>query len=102
MHSFLTLIVPFEVCVQVHALAAAIVCGAEDTGVLGNLPAILPEVVQKEIFVGQIALTFQAVLQFLENLSRWSLAVVFQLAGIVRGGLPAVKFNDIHFPASLL
>ena len=62
MHSFLTLIVPFEVCVQVHALAGAVVSGAEDIGVFWNLPAIFPEAVQEEILIGQTAPAFQAVL----------------------------------------
>ena len=95
--SFLAFIMPFEIDVQVYALAAAVVSGAEDAGVLGDFPAIFPEAVQEKILVGQITLAFQPVLQLLEYLGGGPLARIFQFAGIVRGGFPAVKLNDIHF-----
>ena len=63
---FLALVEPLEVCVQVHALAGAVVSGAEDIGVFWNLPAIFPEAVQEEILIGQTALTLQAVFQLLK------------------------------------
>lgn len=58
----LTVLVPFEVDIQIYALTAAVVGGAEDVGVLGNLPAIFPIEIHEEIFIRQIALTFQPVL----------------------------------------
>ena len=75
--------VPFEVNVQVHALASAVVGGTENVGVLRDLPAILPLAVQEKILVREIALALQPVLQLLEHLL----------------GGPIFKFNDIHAPS---
>ena len=96
----LILVIPLEVHIQIHALAA-VVGGAEDVGPLGNLPAILPVAVHEKILIRQVSHTLQTVLQFLEYLLRHRLARVFQLARVLPRGLPQLQFNYIHFDSSL-
>ena len=49
---FLALVIPLEVDVQIDTLAGAVVGGAEDIRILGNLPAIPPVVIHEEVFIG--------------------------------------------------
>ena len=93
----LILVVPLEVDVQIHALAAAIVRGTENVRIRRNFPAIFPVAVQDKIFVRQVSGALQPVFQLLEDLLACPLAVVLQLAGVVRRGLPLLKFDGFHF-----
>ena len=64
----LAVLVPLEVHVQVHALAAAVVRGAEKVGVFRDLPAVLPLAVHEKVLVREVPLALQPVFQLLEYL----------------------------------
>ena len=85
----LAVLVPFQIDVGIDPLAAAVVGGAEDIRVFGDLPAILPLMIHEKILVRQISHALQTVLQLLEYLLRGALAGIHLPPGIVRGWLPA-------------
>ncbi len=87
---------PFEVGVQIDALAVAVVHGAEDVRVPGNLPAILPVLVQQEVFVREIPHALQPVSQFLKHLRRRPLSGIELLCRIVGVRRPVVKKYRVH------
>ncbi len=93
---FLLFIVPFEVHIYINSFAPAVVNGAEQVGLLGDLPAILPLRAKIEILIGQIAHAFQPVLQFLEHLLARALACVFHHMGLCFGGFPPLQFDYFH------
>ena len=94
---FLGFVVPLQVYVHIDALAGPVVHRAEQAGVPGDPPAIFPPAAHLKILVWQIAHALQPVLQLLEHLLSGALAHILQPPGIIQGGLPAVKFNYIHF-----
>lgn len=45
------ILIPFQVHIQINTLTRTIIGGAEDICALGNLPSVLPPLIQQEIFV---------------------------------------------------
>ncbi|MPM84775.1 hypothetical protein SDC9_131851 [bioreactor metagenome] len=90
------LIKPFQVNIQIDALAAAVVHGAEKARAFGDFPAVSPLVAHQKVFIGQIARAFEPVLKLRKDLLRRALADApdgTQLFGI---GFPNIKINRIH------
>ena len=97
----LSILIPLEIYIQIDTLAGAVIGGAEDIRILGDLPAILPVVVQQKILVRQVSHALQPVLQLLEYLLRHRLAGVLQLVRVSFRGFPPLQFNNIHLKTLL-
>ena len=93
----LSILIPLEIYIQIDTLAGAVIGGAEDIRILGDLPAILPVAVQQKILVRQVSHALQPVLQLLEYLLRHRLAGVLQLVRVSFRGFPPLQFNNVHF-----
>jgi hypothetical protein len=94
------LVVPFQVDIQVDALAAAVINGAEKAGAFGYFLAVPPLVAQQEVFVGQVAGAFKPVLKLRKDLLRRPLANAPDRAGLFRDWVPICRSRlfSYHIP----
>ena len=85
----LAVLIPSQGDVGIDPLAAAVVGGAEDVRIFGDLPAVRPLAVHEKILVRQISHALQTVFQLLKDLLCGALAGIHLPPRIVRGGFPA-------------